>query len=88
MSEIALYEALKLIPNITDEQAKAAVVDVAKKEEVVTKDYLDARFARVEAVISNVRTELKYIRWFLGFLFATQLAIVGVLVALFRLIVA
>ena len=37
MSEIALYEALKLIPNITDEQAKAAVADLAKKEEVATK---------------------------------------------------
>ena len=55
MSEIALYEVLKQIPNVTDEQAKAAVVDVAKKEEVATK--LD--IARVEAAISNIQTELK-----------------------------
>ena len=48
MSEIALYEVLKQIPNVTDEQAKAAVADIAKKEEVATKSDLDMGLANLE----------------------------------------
>ena len=55
MSEIALYEVLKQIPNVTDEEVEKAVADVTKKDEVATK--LD--IARVEAAISNIQTELK-----------------------------
>ena len=83
MSNIALYNALTKL-GVEPEQAEAAASDVASRDGASTKSDI----VKVEAAISNIRTELKYIRWFLGFLFATQLAIVGVLVALFRLLVA
>lgn len=54
MSEIALYEVLKQIPNVTDEQAKAAVVDVAKKEDVATK--LDIKELKTD--IANLEARL------------------------------
>ena len=37
MSEIALYNLLKRIPDATDDEVKEVVADVAKKEEVATK---------------------------------------------------
>ena len=37
MSDIALYNLLKRIPNSTDEEVEKAVADVAKSKEVVTK---------------------------------------------------
>ena len=77
MSEIALYDLLRRIPEVSNDEAKAAADDVASAKEVVTKDYLDARFARVEASISNMQTELKYQQWFLGLLFVLQVAILA-----------
>ena len=46
MSEIALYNLLKRIPDATDEEVEKAVADVAKKEEVATKSDLE-RMARL-----------------------------------------
>ena len=70
MSEIALYNMLRRIPDATDEEAKAAVDDVMK--EAVTKDYLDAKIEKVE-------TELKYIRWFMALGFSLTIAILKLL---------
>ena len=68
MSEIALYDLLRRIPEVSNDEAKAAVDEVASAKEVVTKDYLDARLARVEVA-------LKYQQWFLGLMFVLQVAI-------------
>ena len=51
MSEIALYNLLKRIPDATDDEVKEVVADVAKKEEVVTKDYLDAKIERMARLL-------------------------------------
>ena len=84
MSEIALYEALKQIPNITDEQAKAAVADVAKKEGVATKSDL----IRIEEAIKQMATktdiarldtDIKYLRWFIALGFSITVAILKLL---------
>ena len=56
MSEIALYEVLKQIPNVTDEQAKAAVVDVTKKEEVATKS--DIKDMATKSDLANLEIRL------------------------------
>ena len=79
MSEIALYDLLRRIPEVSNDEAKAAVADVASAKEVATKS--DIRELKTE-----LKTELKYIRWFLGSMFALQLTIVGVLVALFQML--
>ena len=57
MSEVALYEVLKQIPNITNEQAEKAVADVAKKEEVATKS--DIKDMATKLDIAELKTELK-----------------------------
>ena len=65
MSEIALYEVLKQIPNVTDEQAKAAVSDVASAKEVATKldivelrAELNTKMADINTKISNLETRV------------------------------
>ena len=37
MSEIALYDTLRKIPEVSDEEAKQAVADIANSREVATK---------------------------------------------------
>ena len=75
MSNIALYNLLKRIPDATDEQAKAAVDDVAKKEEVATKSDI----AELKTDIVEIKTELKYIRWFMALGFSLTIAILKLL---------
>ena len=48
MSEIALYNLLKRIPDATDEEVEKAVGDVVSSKEVATKDYIDAAIAKLE----------------------------------------
>ena len=60
MSEIALYEVLKQIPDVTDEQAKAAVSDVAKKEEVATKLDIVELKAELKTDIAKLETTLTW----------------------------
>ena len=60
MSEIALYEVLKQIPDVTDEQAKAAVSDVAKKEEVATKLDIVELKAELKTDITKLETTLTW----------------------------
>ena len=70
MSAIALYEVLKQIPNVTDEQAKDAVADVAKKEEVATKSDL-----------ANLETRLvKQLYHVAGVIVVTNAVIMGLLI--------
>ena len=48
MSEIALYNALRKIPTVTDEAAKEAVADIANSKEVATKADLKTALAELE----------------------------------------
>ena len=48
MSEIALYNLLKRIPDATDEEVEKAVADVVSSKDVATKDYIDAAIAKLE----------------------------------------
>ena len=56
---IALHEALKKIPDLSDDEAKEAVTDIVNSKDVATK--MD--IVRVESAIAEVKTELKYMRW-------------------------
>ncbi len=56
---IALYEALKKIPDLSDDEAKEVVTDIVNSKDVATK--MD--IVRVESAIAEVKTELKYMRW-------------------------
>ena len=52
MSEIALYNLLKRIPDATDGEVEKAIADVASTREVAAKDYIDAVIAKLEACIT------------------------------------
>ena len=69
VSDIALYDLLRQLPGVSNEQAKEAVDDIAKKEEIATK--LD--IAESKADIGKLETEFKYMRWM--FLVGLSLAV-------------
>ena len=62
MSDIALYEALTKL-GLEPNEAKEAVADVANTKDVATK-----------SDIREIKTELKYLRWFFFFGFSVLLA--------------
>ena len=71
MTEIALYEALKKIPALSDSEAKEAVADIANAKDVATK----ADVAMLKGEIAKIETELKYMRWALGLIFVMNVAV-------------
>ena len=54
MSTIALYQLLKRIPDVTDDEAKAAADSIAQTNKVVTKADLDAALSRLEARLTRL----------------------------------
>ena len=61
MSDIALYNTLRKIPDVSDDEAKAAVADVASTKEVATK-----------ADIAEVKTGIKDMRHYIDAAIAKQ----------------
>ena len=53
MTEIALYDTLRKIPDVSDTEAKEAVADIANSKEVVTKADLKAEIANLETRLTN-----------------------------------
>ena len=49
MSDIALYNLLKRIPDATNDEVERAVVNVVSSKEIATKDYIDAVIAKQDA---------------------------------------
>ena len=62
MSEIALYNTLRKILEVSDDEAKEAVADVASAKDVATRADI-------------ARTELKYMRWVPSLLFIMNVAV-------------
>ncbi len=59
MFEIALYNTLRKIPEVSDDEAKEAVADVASSKEVVTKaDIIELKVA-TKADIVELKAEMK-----------------------------
>ena len=56
MSEIALYNLLKRIPDVSDDEAKEAVADVANARDVATKSDI----AEIETTIAKLKEELTW----------------------------
>ena len=61
MTEIALYNTLRKIPEVSDDEAKEAVADVASSKEVTTK-----------ADITEVKADIKDMRHYLDAAIAKQ----------------
>ena len=73
MSEIALYNTLRKIPDVSDDEAKEAAADVASSKEIATKDYIDAAIAKQDVKIERMARLI--IMWVVG----VGLAIIGVI---------
>ena len=58
MSEIALYNLLKRIPDVSDDEAKEAVADIASTKEVATKADLAKLETRVIEKVANLDAKL------------------------------
>ena len=65
MSEIALYNLLKRIPETTDDEVKEAVADVANSKDVATK-----------ADLAEVKADVNAIKWMVGLLLAINVAFI------------
>ncbi len=57
MSEIALYNTLRKIPEVSDDEAKEAVADVASSKEVATKADIIELKAETKADIKDMATK-------------------------------
>ena len=58
MSGIALYNTLRKIDGVSDDEAKEAVADVASSKERTTKADLKAEIAKVDKAIAELETKL------------------------------
>ena len=58
MSDIALYNILRKIDGVSDDEAKEAVADVANSKEVATKADLKAEIAKVDKAIAELEARL------------------------------
>ena len=58
MSEIALYNTLRKIPEVSEAEAKEAVADIASSKEVATKADIAGLKAETKADIANLETRL------------------------------
>ena len=97
MTEIALYDTLRKIPEVSDEEAKQAVADIANSREVATKtDIVElkaatkADIAEVKVDIAELKAETKadvermgriMIMWMVGVSVAVVGTIAGIVIA-------
>ena len=53
MTDIALYNLLRRIPDATDDEVEKAVNDVASSKDIATKEYIKAEIANLETRLTN-----------------------------------
>ena len=75
MSGIALYNTLRKIPDVSDDEAKEAVADVASSKEAATKDYIEAVIAKQDVKIERMGRLI--IMWVVG----VGIAVAGIVIA-------
>ncbi len=73
MSEISLYNALRKIPELSDDEAKEAVADVASSKTVATK----ADLANLEVRLTDKMTVQT--RWLYGFIVLNSMFVIAVI---------
>ncbi len=58
MSTIDLYQIFRRIPDVTEEQAKAAADSIAQKNEMVTRPILRTELAPLQVELADIREKL------------------------------
>ena len=93
MSEIALYNTLRKIPEVSDAEAKEAVAGIANSRDVATKADIAELKAETKADIAELKAETKAditelkadnraMKWMLGSLLVINVAIIVSVVSL------
>ena len=77
MSDIALYNTLRKISDVSDDEAKEAVSDVASLKEIATKADLKAEISRVDKTIAELNGKVSTMQWTIGLLFIMNVAILA-----------
>ena len=76
MSEIALYNTLRKINGVSDDEAKEAVADIANSKDVATKVDLKEGLAELKADIRALKADIGSMKWLLGLLVAMNVAFI------------
>ena len=82
MTEIALYDTLRKIPEVSDAEAKEAVADIANSREVATRADIVELKAETKADIAELKADNKAMKWMLGLLLAINVAFIVTAVGL------
>ena len=82
MTEIALYDTLRKIPEVSDQEAKEAVADIANSREVATKADIAELKAETKADITELKADNRAMKWMLGSLLVINVAIIVSVVSL------
>ena len=80
MSDIALYNTLRKIPEVSDDEAREAVADIANSKEVATKADLKVEVRRIETMIAELKEVLT---WRMVIVLGIYTAIVSLIVKIF-----
>ena len=80
MSDIALYNTLRKIPEVSDDEAREAVADIASSKEVATKADLKVEIGRIETMITEIKEVLT---WRMVIVLGIYTAIVSLIVKIF-----
>ena len=80
MSDIALYNTLRKIPEVSDDEAREAVADIANSKEVATKADLKVEVRRIETMIAELKEVLI---WRMVIVLGIYTAIVSLIVKIF-----
>ena len=82
MTEIALYDTLRKIPEVSNAEAKEAVADIANSREVATKADIAELKAETKADITELKADNRAMKWMLGSLLVINVAIIVSVVSL------
>ena len=82
MTEIALYDTLRKIPEVSDQEAKEAVADIANSREVATKADIAELKAETKADITELKADNRAMKRMLGSLLVINVAIIVSVVSL------
>jgi len=80
MSEIALYNLLKQIPDATYEAIKEAVADISSSKDVATKlDIVEVKteVSAVKAEVNALKADVNAVKWLVGLLLAINIGFIA-----------
>ena len=85
MSEIALYNLFRRIPDATDSEIKKVVTNLVHSKDVATKaDIAEAKaeITDIKVDVTELKADMNAMKWMLGFLVTVNVAVIVLAVGL------